>query len=633
MRNIFFSLLLLSILGIQANAQENTVDAGAAKRTVNDGQYLGTFQPKEGDKELMPEFKVLLNKVNKSRNPEEIALYKDSLRKLKRAAGIITGANNTSNKTTASIDPVKTFGFNALGNQGTPSDNTIAVSNNGKIIAAVNSSLRVYNTDGTLSGGLKVFPLFWNSVTSKTSMCDPLVHYDPNYDRFIVFTQICDRETQDNRILVAFSQTNDPGGAYHYYSFRSNLREVIGVNYPYDVWFDYPKMAVSASDLFITGNMFRNVSSTKSSFVESAVFQIDKAACFAGNVNPTAQVYTSISGSPFTLVPAGHGRSDNYGDKMHLCATRNSVSANTIRMYTVDGNVKNNPTIATANVSVPTYYSPADGIQKGTNVDLNVGDARGMSAMYIDGTVHFVYQSSGPNSYVAINYNRLTRSGNTWVVQNKLISLPGVDMAFPSVASMGYTDYEQSALIVFNYTSLIDYPGIRAIFVDHNLNISNYEELNVGVDYVDYLTSNGTTRWGDYSGIAREHNAATPTVWGFGMYGNSSNRWNNYIAKIEIGGFPIATEDIKKEDSKATVYPNPVVDIWSVKLNLKESGAFAVAVYDMQGKKVKSVLEANVTKGESVFRFNKNGLANGTYFVKITINDKQVSNDKIVVAK
>ena len=635
MRKLLLSLLLLLTLGINSNAQNaqnKTVKAGDAMRTQNNGTYLGTFQPEEGDKLLMPEFKVLVNKVNKSQNQEELALYKDSLMKLKRAAGLVP--NQASNKTTASIDPVKTFGFNALGNQGTPSDNTIAVGNDGKMIAAVNSSLRTYTTGGVFvpNQGLKVFPVFWNGVTAKTDLCDPLVHYDPDFDRFIVFTQICDRTTQNNEILVAFSVTNDPGGAYHYYSFNSNLREVIGPNYPFDVWFDYPKMAVSASDLFITGNMFRNTSATNSQFVESAVFQIDKTACFAGSP-ATAEVFTSIPGSPFTIVPAGHGRSANYGDKMHMCATRNTNSSNTVRMYTVDGKVTANPTLSTANITVPTYYQPADGVQQGTNVDLNTGDMRGLSAMYVDGTVHFVYHSSGPNSYVAVNYNRFTRSGNSWVVQNKLISLPNVDMGFPSIASMGWTDYEQSALIVFNYTSLTSFPGIRAIFVDHNLNISNYEELNTGVNYVSFGATSGNTRWGDYSGIAREHNAAVPTVWGFGMYGNSQNRWNNYISKIEVGAWPIATNDIEKETNEVSVFPNPVVDFWSIKLNLEEGGNFAAVIYDMQGRKVKDVLKANVTKGESIFKFNKNGLANGSYFVKITIDDKEISNEKIIVSK
>ncbi len=633
MRKTFLNLLVLTFLGTTTFAQNKTVKAGDAMRTQNNGTYLGTFQPKEGDAELLPEFQIIRNRVNKSQNQEELAFYKDSLRKLKRAAGITP--EQTSNKTTASIDPVKTLGFTALGSQGTPSDNTIAVGNDGVMIAAVNSSLRVYTTAGGIvpGEGLKVFPLFWNPITSKTDMCDPLVHYDPDYDRFIVFTQICDRMTTDNRILVAFSQTNNPAGPYHYYSFRSNLREVIGTTYPYNVWFDYPKMAVSASDLFITGNMFRNISSTNSQFVESAVFQIDKAACFAGNANPAAEVFTSVAGNPFTIVPARHGRSTNYGDQMHMCATRNFISSNTIRMYTVDGNVKGNPTLSTATVSIPTYFQPADGVQSGTNVDLNSGDMRGMDAMYVAGMVHFVFHCSGPNNFVAINYNRLERSGNSWSVQNKILSQTGVDMAYPSIASMGWNDYEQSALIVYDYSSQTSFPGIRAIFSDHNMNISNFEELNPGAGPVTFGATSGNTRWGDYTGIAREHNASVPTVWGFGMYGNSQGRWNNYISKVQVGAFPVSTSDVEQKRDQVAIFPNPIVDIWSVKLDLQEGGDFAAVIYDMQGRKVKEVLKANVTKGESIFRFNKNGLSNGSYMVKITMNDKEVSNEKIIVSK
>lgn len=628
----FFSLALLILITFGLEAQEVSVEAGAAMRTINNGEYLGTFQPKESDPELMPEFKILRNKVNKSQNQEELLRYKDSLNRLKVAAGIIDG--QTANKTTGSIDPIKTFGFNALGTQGTPSDNTIAVGNNGMMIAAVNSSLRVYSTSGGVipGQGVKFFALFWNDVTTKTNLCDPLVYFDTDYDRFIVFTQICDRGTLDNRILVAFSATSDPTGPYHYYSFRSNLREVI-TGYPVDVWFDYPKMAVSASDVFITGNMFRNTSSTSSSFVESAVFQIDKASCFAGSPNPNAVVFNNVAGSPFTIVPAGHGQDDNYGDVMHMCATRNSTSANIVRMYTVTGKVSASPTLSTANVSVPIYSQPADGVQPGTNVVLNSGDMRGMSAFYVDGTVHLVYHSNGPGGYIAINYNRFRRSGTTWSVQNKLISFAGVDCAFPSVASMGTAFNDQSALIVFNYTSLTSNPGIRTVFVDPNMNVSNYEELNTGGSYVDYIVDNGKTRWGDYSGIAREHNASRATVWGFGMYGNSSRRWSNYISKIEGNAWPLEVSDVEEKQNSVNVFPNPVVDVWSIELELKEKGNLAVQVFDLQGKKIQDIFEKNVGVGQSLFSFNKNGLANGTYLVKVLLNDNIISNEKIVVSK
>jgi hypothetical protein len=631
MKNILLGLVVIQFVALSAFAQNETVDAGAAQRTFVGGTYLGTFQPKESDPELMPEFKAIRNKVNKSDNEVELLKYKDSLNKLKLAAGILP--EKSSNKTTASIDPVKTFGFNALGTQGTPSDNTLAVGKSGSMIAAVNSSMRTYSTTGT-GGALKYFANFWDPVTSKNDLCDPLTYYDPNYDRFILFTQICDRSTADNKILMAFSTTNNPAGSYHFYSFRSNLREVIGINYPYDVWFDYPKMAVSASDVFVTGNLFRNTSSTSSSYVESVIFQIDKAACFAGNVNPYASVFNSLSGGPFTVTPAGHGRDGHYGDVMHFCASRNGNSNNYIRMYTVTGKVASNPSISTATVTLPTYSPPADGVQKGTNILLNTGDSRGMNAMYVDGTVHFVFHCDGPSNYVAINYSRLRRSGNTWAVQNKVISFPGVDCAYPSVASMGWNDADQAALIVFDYSSLNDYPGIRAVFLDHYMYQSNYIELNTGTGYINYgIDNQGRTRWGDYSGISREHNASTPTVWGHGMYGKSSGTWSNYISEIKTVAWPIGTNDIKREEKKATIFPNPVIDTWNIELNIEEAGDLKVVVFDMQGKKVKDVFARRVSPGASVFSFNKNGLSNGTYFVKVFVNDSNIANEKIIVAK
>ena len=636
MNKITLSLLFLLFVSTVGLAQSKSIVSETSTLTRMTGTYLGTFQPEEADPELMPEFKILKNKVNKSANEEELIRYKDSLTKLKIAAGIIN--NQTSNKTTGSIDPIRVSGFNALTNQGTPSDNTLAVGNDGKMIAAVNSSFRVYNPNGSNVGTVKYFPLFWNSVISNNDMCDPLVFYDNNVDRYIIFTQLCDRVTSNNRILLAFSTSNDPAGSYHYYSFRSNLREILGpTNYQHDVWFDYPKMGISENDIFVTGNMFRN-SGSNSHYVESAVFQIDKTACYAGSSTPAAVVYNALASSPFTLVPASDGLGGHYGDKMHLIATGSGLSSSTLKTYTISGKVSGSqtPTLTNRNVQIPSYSSPADGVQQGSNVVLNSGDKRGMSAMYVNGTVHFVFHCNGPSNYIAMNYNRLTENNGNWVVQNKLISFPGVDCAYPSIASMSYTPYEQAALIVFNYSTLTSYPGIRAVFIDHDIKISNALELNTGIGPVTFLVDNqGRTRWGDYTGISRKHNATIPTVWGFGMYGNTSGRWSNYITEIQTNAWVVNTEDVvsKNENDNIAVFPNPIADTWRLRLDIKKAGRMTVKVMDLSGQIVTDVFEAQVEEGTSEFSFNKNGLANGTYFVKVFIDETNIANEKIVVAK
>jgi hypothetical protein len=201
------------------------------------------------------------------------------------------------------------------------------------------------------------------------------------------------------------------------------------------------------------------------------------------------------------------------------------------------------------------------------------------------------------------------------------------------VASFGWNNTDHSAVIGFNYSSLTLNPGIRAIVVDDNMNVSNFEELSLGDNFASVGITNGTTRWGDYSGISKDHSAPVPTAWHYGMYGAANNSWRNYASKIERISWPSSTEETKKKAKSINVFPNPVIDIWSVELDLEESGALEISVFDVQGRKIKEVLNSNVAKGESLFSFNKNGLSNGTYFVRVTMNNKLVSNEKIIVAK
>jgi hypothetical protein len=189
-------------------------------------------------------------------------------------------------------------------------------------------------------------------------------------------------------------------------------------------------------------------------------------------------------------------------------------------------------------------------------------------------------------------------------------------------------------MLVFNYSSLNDFPGIGAIYVSHDMDASNPIVLRTGDSYASVGTSGGRTRWGDYTGISREHGTSIPTIWGFGMAGASTNGWRNYVSKIEVSALPLSTNKIDaNESNKIEVYPNPVQDIYSVKLNIQESGDLEIATYDLQGRKVRDVLQGKVSKGESLFTFNKNGLANGTYFLRTSVNKKIISNEKIIIAK
>lgn len=628
-------ILLISCLTLvwQSNAQVGEgVQAGSAKRASIQGKFLGFANPKSDDLELLP---VLTPVVSKNESNDETTLQQlkeQWAAKKRQDIGQVEEEPESGSKTRG-IDPVVVVGYNALGNQGTPSDNTCGVNKNGQLVAAVNSSIRTYNTNtgagiGSIVGLQNFFSSFTNGSLLSSNTCDPKVIYDQQADRFIVFAQTCDGNSSTSQLLLAFSKSADPTGGYYFYQFTGNPSSAVGQN----VWFDYPKIGVSNHDVFVTGNLFDN----GMNYAQSVIYQIDKTKCYAGQTLATADasIWYNIPNSPFTMVPMSNGQSGGYGNNMYLVSTNHTSFGTNLSVYEITNAVQSAPQLVDQYVSITSAPSPGDGLQSGTNIDLQIGDNRGMDGYYLDGTIHYVFHSDAGGGYSGVNYSRLKKNGNTWQLQNnKVIKVTNKDCAFPSIASMAYTGNDQSSLIHFLCTSASDFPGMKAVFMDHNFQQSNVIDVKVGAGYVNYLASGGATRWGDYSGATRVHNATVPTVWVFGMYGNASHSWTNHFAKITSTAWALDVEDAAQADNSAIkVYPNPVEDVFQVELNIEESGKLNVDIYDISGILIKPLYASNVFTGKNLFSFNKGALAAGNYILRFTLNNKIIQNEKISVA-
>lgn len=111
-------------------------------------------------------------------------------------------------------------------------------------VQAVNSSYRVYEKDGSTSGG------WFGSLASlwpgSTSDGDPIVMYDRYAERWF----ISQFQPDSDEILIAISETTDPLGAYYAYSFTV---PVGGTGFP-----DYPKFGIWPDGYYMSANCSSN---------------------------------------------------------------------------------------------------------------------------------------------------------------------------------------------------------------------------------------------------------------------------------------------------------------------------------------------------------------------------------------
>ena len=253
------------------------------------------------------------------------------------------------------------------------------------------------------------------------------------------------------------------------------------------------------------------------------------------------------------------------------------------------------------------------------------------SAFYLNGIIHFVLHSEFINGYNGINYNRLEVSTLTnW---NSIFGVEGYDYSYPSIASFATNETDKSAMICFLRSSSTIYPETRVIACDEAGNWTNSSIIKQGETYIDCVTSDGVTRWGDYTSICRKYNSILPEVWlagSFGKYRLGYHATDTWIAQIK----EITTENNNISNTAARdmfVSPNPINSTFRIDFNLEINKKINISIFDINGKLIKLLYEDIAHKGKNIFSFNKGALSSGIYFLTIKANNRIIENKKIVI--
>tara|TARA_B100001758_G_C18394628_1_gene605114 strand:+ start:135 stop:2009 length:1875 start_codon:yes stop_codon:yes gene_type:complete len=513
-----------------------------------------------------------------------------------------------------------TIGTNFEGNWfdgATPPDNSMAISNGGYIVTTCNSSIEYYNTSGTYLYGSS-FDDFFNDASLTSMIYDPVVLYDSGSDRFFMVV-LHGSSPSTSKVLTCFSKTNNPQDGWWIYQLTGNPTSS-------NNWFDYPKVGVSNNEVYITGNLF----DASDNFAETVIYQIDKNDGYSG-ASLTWLYWVNISEDPFTLVPASYGIQGNYGPGIYFVSTdENGTLTEKYRLYDLTDDISGSPQLTPYSIDAD-FSLAGNALQNGTSVVLSNGGNRGLKAFYLNGIVHFVFNSEYINAYNGINYNRLTVSSlSNW---NSIFGLDGYDYSYPSVASFGTSTSDKSAMICFLRSSASIFPEVRVVGCDNSGYWTSSSLVKAGETYVDVYASNGVTRWGDYTGISRKQNASSPEVWvsgGFGKYRLSEHAFDTWIAQVN-GIATGVTENPNPIDNKMNVYPNPVFDMFSVEFTIENKTKVSIELIDISGKVVKVLYNDAAKKGQNMFSFNKGALASGVYFLTIKTDSNILRNEKVIV--
>ncbi len=599
------------------------------EKTLKYGQKIGTIYPSQHNTEE-PDWAVNLKKT---RYPKpggedywsEVQRRKEIVAQTYPRKKAVHQEQRGGGWPIDSIPRTMTMFEGNTGGGGTPNDNNMAISNSGYLISVINSNLYFYDM---ANGGSLIYNHslhFWSlSLGTINNKFDPKVIYDPKADKFIM---VFLNGTGDisSRYIVCFSTSDDPMQPWNMYALPGN---------PFDdgSWSDYPALSINSEDLFLTINLLTPGQSWQLGFRESIIWQIDKQSGYDGDTALTSQIWSNIEDNGTNIrnlhpVRNARGQLDHMHHMYFLSNKNFAINADTIYLVKVSGGLINGaPSITIDRIhSSQDYFLTVDAPQP-NGEELATNDSRVLGAIFEDDMIQFVQNCTDTATghtaiyHGFIDVNSMTCSGN--IISDSVWSI-----GYGNIAGVGIPVGSQESMITFEYTSETDFPGYAAIYYDGSGNYSPMKVLKEGESNINVLSS-PLERWGDYSGIQRRYNDPCK-VWCSGTYGKTGSGNGTWIAEVGVdtmcAQLPVSTDDLETQSTKVNAYPNPSMELITVELEIPTSGDYMISLYDLNGRKVKDLLNERLSTGTYSFQMNIGHLPQGIYNLEVVgTNDRSV---------
>lgn len=533
--------------------------------------------------------------------------------------------------------PVVLRNFRGNGfNYGVPNDNSMAISDSGILVSVINSNVYMYDVDAdSLLKKMSLNVLSDTLDTISSHQYDPRVVYDPVGDRFItVHLAGASSDTLTN-IIVGFSQSADPTGLW-------NMYKIPGDPMPNDTnWTDFPAVALTKDELIITGNLLHYGGSWQTSFDESVIWQIDKSSGYNGNALD-ARLWHDVGygGKSIRNLHPIQGGNQLLGPNFYLMSNRNfAVQNDTFFLLEVTNTIQD--TTAQLNVQALTadfnYGAPPHALQP-AGEELQTNDARVLGGFLQNNMIQFVGNTVDTvNGHATIYHGLVNDVANSPSIHGNIIN-DTLDYGYPNISYTGKNPNSEHAMLSFNHTNANTHPGSSAMFYEGNDRYSKRITLKKGSSTIDLLTD--ADRWGDYTGSQPRYNHPG-RVWVTTSYGvlKKIGYFHRKIQTTWVSELSSQYDDSTttvpeiQNRMKANAYPNPVPEneIVFVELETNQMQWASMKVYDMQGRKIKTLMKGYLEPGKHQVTFNTQQLNPGMYLFVIRAEGKQITTKKIVV--
>lgn len=524
--------------------------------------------------------------------------------------------------------PTVQRGFRSAVSGSTPTDNTLAVGNDGTNISGVNRSIMFTDDQGNQ---LRAFSLsgFSQGTPANTNQYDPRAIYDPEADRYCV-AWLAGTSSNSTSILMAFSSSSDVMDEWTVYSIE-------GSPFGTPVWTDYPMLSLTDDAVILTVNLIKDNVSWELGFSETIIYQIDKQSAYDGAGDLDVNLYSGIQfeeKSIRNLHPVKSADEVLEADQYFLSNRNFDVVNDTffiLRLADIDpADPTAEPLEIDFRVANQPYGAPPNSPQPEFGVDLQTNDARVLDGFRLENQIQFVGNTMDmATGRSTIYHGYIDNLSTDMTLTTNLLTHPTRDLGYPGIAWTGQAEGETAAIVVTEHTSEQEFAGFSALYIDDDGDCSEWIDVQEGGSYV--RGSGSSVRWGDYVGCQRQYNMPG-VVWVSCMHTNSVGIPTNYNALLTAPNTDFASTELPLQAQLGiSVSPNPMTERVTVVMDIPEKESLRIALFDMEGREVVELFNDRAKKkGQLEYSFDLGPLAEGMYLFTATLGNKEIASKKIV---
>lgn len=534
-------------------------------------------------------------------------------------------SNSRNSSRAVTIDDTLRVGKSFLSNissAGQPNDNSMAISNDGIVVSAFNSAVFIRDTENDTTLGEISLNTFSAQIGMNYDNFDPKMIYDPEADRFILI-YLAGRTIANSNIVICFSQTKDPMGAWNVYSVSGNpLND--------GSWSDYPAISMTKEEAFITINLLNPGGTWQTSFKQTVIWQIDKADGYSGASTITTDLWSDLKeGGGFirNMHPVRGGFDLKSGSQYFLSNRNFAAMSDSIYLIRIDNTIASGTSAVDIKlIHADKNYFLAPNARQAGGRWFATNDSRVLGGIVENGKIQFVQNCLDTASGNCVIYHGVVSDiDGTPSIKGRTIHTSGIDYGYPNIVYGGVIPDENKSVIGFNHTGTATFAGISSVYFDGN-NYSAIKTVKEGSSEVknfrDYLM-----RWGDYFGMQRRYNE-TCNVWMSGYYGEALNN-KSWVAEVALPGDCLDTIT-QTPYTENTLFPNPAVSQTEIHFTLNENKNIRIDLINSDGKLIRVLYDDEAKKGENRLSINTESLASGFYFVRIYSGKENILTKKLM---